>query len=34
MDAKMDEGDEIAKLGFSIDFSWTAEDLIRKMTQI
>lgn len=34
MDAKMDEGDEIQKLGFSIDFSWTAEDLIHKMTQI
>lgn len=34
MDAKMDEGDELSKLGFSIDFSRTAEDLIHKMTQI
>lgn len=34
MDAKMDEGDELAKLGFSMDFSRTEEDLTKKMTQI
>lgn len=31
MDTKMDEGDEIAKRPFSIDFSWTAQDIIDKM---
>ncbi len=33
MDEKMDEGDEIAKRAFSIDFSWTTKDIIDKMMQ-
>lgn len=34
MDAKMDEGDILSSLGFSIDPSWDEAELTHKMTQI
>lgn len=34
MNDKMDEGDEIAKIAFSVDFSWNEADLSKKMEQI
>lgn len=34
MNDKMDEGDEIAKIAFSVDFSWNEADLSRKMEEI
>ncbi len=34
MGEQLDEGDELSKLAFSIDFSWTTKDLIDKMIQI